>query len=136
MKELTSLEREVLRMLLAGDDELLSILRAQLETATVAKREMTGVGFYTTFEISPVAPRAGNLAFRFGDVEASIRGLKHGAGFLLFVKLGALEMLEGYTYDEPWPPDTSEFTLSYTTGHERDMMAFRKILHGDNPTSS
>jgi hypothetical protein len=129
MKDLTSLEREVLRMLLAGDDELLSILRTQVETATVAKREMTGVGFYTTFEISQMAPRAGNLAFKFGDVDASIKGLKHGAGFLLFVKLGALEMLEGYTYDEPWPPDTSEFTLGYTTGHERDMAALRKILH-------
>lgn len=123
-------------MLLAGDDELLSILRTQLETATVAKREMTGVGFYTTLEISPMAPRAGNLAFKFGDVDANIRGLKHGAGFLLFVKLGALQMLEGYTYDEQWPPDTSAFTLGYTTGRERNMVALRKILHGDNPTRS
>ena len=125
MRDLTSLEREVLRMLLAGDDEFLSTLRTQLETATVAKREMTGVGFYTTFEISPTAPRAGNLAFKFGDVDASIRGLKYGAGFLLFVKLGALQMLEGYTYDEPWPADTSEFTLGYTTGHQRDLVALR-----------
>jgi hypothetical protein len=129
MKKLTTLEQNVMQALLDGEDDILSILREQLKAALVIKREMTGMGFYTTFEVSADVPRAGDLSFKFGDVVASIPSLNHGAGFLLYVKLGILQMLEGYSYDEPWPQETSEFELSYTSGHQRDTEALHKILH-------
>jgi hypothetical protein len=40
-------------------------------------------------------------------------------------------MLEGYTYDEPWPQEISEFELTYRGGEQRDLEALRKILHGE-----
>jgi hypothetical protein len=136
MKDLTTLEQAVMQALLDGDDDILSILREQLKTTLVVKREMTGVGFYTTFEVSADVPRADNRSFKFGDVVASITGLKHGAGFLLYVKLGVLQMLEGYSYDEPWPEENAEFKLSYTPGQQRDTEALRKLLQGNSPMSN
>jgi hypothetical protein len=118
-----------MQKLLDGDNAIFSILREQLEAIIVTKREMTGVGFYTTFAVSQGARRVpGNRSFKFGDVTAELPGLKFGAGFLLYVKDGALHMLEGYSYDEKWPQETSDFALSYTKGLRRDPEVLQKIL--------
>lgn len=129
MTALTNFERAVMEKLLEGEDEVLSILREQLEVIVVDKRELTGVGFYTTFSVPENARclRA-RPSFKFGDVIAKIPELNHGAGFLLYVEGGALHMLEGYTYDEPWPQLVHSFGLSYVSGGQRDMKALRDIL--------
>src|SRR5436305_953785 len=106
------LEHHVLQMLLEGDDPLLAILRNQLEIATRAPREDSGVGFFTHFEVPEQAPRVpGKPSMQFGDVIAEMEGLRYGAGFVLFIKNGVLTMLEGYTYDEPWPETISRYEL-------------------------
>jgi len=133
MKDLTNLERKVMQALLDGEDDILSILREQLGATVVVKRKMTGVGFFTTFAVSDDVRRADDRSFKFDDVIASISGLAHGAGFLLYVEHGLLHMLEGYTYDEPWPQEISEFELTYRGGDQRDMEALRKILQGTIP---
>jgi hypothetical protein len=46
-------------------------------------------------------------------VNATIDGLAHGAGFVLFVRGGRIETLEGFSYDEPWPPRVERFLLAY-----------------------
>src|SRR5256885_15953729 len=102
---LNELEVAALALLLEGDSPVLTALRRQLTVAAVRERELTGVGFFTSFKVPPNASRApvpSNFA-PFGDVGADIEGLRHGAGFLLFLKDGYLDMLEGYTYGEPWP---------------------------------
>jgi hypothetical protein len=33
------------------------------------------------------------------------KGLVHGAGFVVFIDQGRLAVLEGFTYDEDWPPE-------------------------------
>jgi hypothetical protein len=130
MSKLTSLEDQVLRMLLAGDDEALSVLRKQAKQASVSSRKMTGVGFYTTFEIPPEAPRlTGRASFKFGDVNGRAANLKHGLGFLLYVADGALNALEGYTYDEPWPKEVQGLVLSYSEGQNRNLHDLNMILH-------
>jgi hypothetical protein len=126
--EITNLEQAVLQKLLNGDHLLLNSLRRQLEACRVDSREFTGAGFYTTFVLDEgVEERAGG-DLKFGDVIAQIDGLKHGAGFLLYVKAGALKMLEGYSYDEPWPERIAGFKLSFMKGEERDWKALAKIL--------
>lgn len=45
----TPLEIGVLRLLLAGDDPVLGILREQFNHAELLSHEFTGVGFYTHF---------------------------------------------------------------------------------------
>jgi hypothetical protein len=67
-------------------------------------------------------------SFKFGDVVAEIEGLKHGAGFLLFITDGALDELEGYCYDEAWPKEVIGFKLAYFGGSERDMKSLKDII--------
>lgn len=113
MEPLTEFERAVLEKLLAGDHPVLAVLRAQAQAARLASREYTGVGFYLSFDVPPEAPALLTQNFHFGDVNAAVDGLQHGAGFVVFVGGGRLEMLEGYSYDEPWPKEIHGFKLTY-----------------------
>jgi hypothetical protein len=111
---LNDFEQTVLDKLLAGDHDVLVALRAQAAMARLASREYTGAGFHCSFEVPADAPRVSAMSdFELGDVDASIDGLEHGAGFLLFVRNGRMTMLEGYSYEEPWPADLRNFKLTY-----------------------
>lgn len=115
--ELNKLEIEVLKLQLKGSDKLLVDLKNQLQHIKVIKRELTGSGFYTSFfndslsSIEDCDDLLGDM--KFGDVCAEIEDLKNGAGFLLYVENGKISMLEGYSYDEPWPEKCDKFTLSF-----------------------
>ncbi len=113
MTELTDLEQAVLGKLLEGDNTVLATLREQAGRARLTKRENTGAGFYCDIEVDGDAPTVRG-DFHLGDVQAEIRGLDHGAGFVLFVRDGRINMLEGYTYDEPWPDRVTDFSLRYS----------------------
>ncbi|MGH9498025.1 MAG: hypothetical protein ACRD3L_02685 [Terriglobales bacterium] len=122
MKTLTTLEKQVLEMLLHGQDEVLTVLRRQAKRLEVTSREMTGVGFYTEFSVPYDAPRVpGGLTFKLGDVNGTADNVSHGLGFLLYVKDGALGMLEGYTYEEPWPVDVRGLVLTYASKEGRKL---------------
>jgi hypothetical protein len=107
--KLLPLERRALERLLAltGRElspEDLELLRQQLATAIILSREMTGVGFYTTFRVDKDARRLPKReSFWFGAVGADVPGLEHGAGFQLYIKEGAVDQLEGFCYGESWP---------------------------------
>jgi len=120
---LEPLEAAVLAMLLRGDHAVLAALRDQLAAATITRRELTGAGFFIDFAIPAAAPPAPVRTLRFGDVEASLAGLEHGAGFVLFVNDGRLTMLEGYTYGEPWPSPVTDFALRYHDPARADLSA-------------
>ena len=113
MQDLNDFERAVLSKLLAGDHPVLAVLRTQAETTRVARREYTGAGFFLSFIVSHAAPQLDELDLHIGDVDAEVDGLHNGAGFVLFIRKGRLHMLEGYTYDEPWPTEIKDFKLSY-----------------------
>ncbi len=114
MEGLNNFENAVLAKLFAGNHPLLAALRSQAEKARLVSRDYTGAGFYCTFAVpSEVPPLPQHLDFQFGDVNAKISGLKHGAGFVVFVRGGRLDTLEGYSYDEPWPEAVGDFELSY-----------------------
>jgi len=109
---LTPLEKAVVDMLLQKRGEPFDTIRQQLAHASVTKREFTGVGFFTEFAVQADASVRRNLPdATIGDVGAKFPMLQHGAGFLLFIRDGVVSMLEGYTYDEPWPASTDEFRV-------------------------
>jgi hypothetical protein len=109
---LTPLEKAVLDMMLDKPGEPFDTVRQQLATATVTKREFSGVGFFTNFELPADAPVRRDLPdATLGGVNAAFPNLQHGAGFLLFIRGGVVTTLEGYTYDEQWPTRTDEFSL-------------------------
>jgi hypothetical protein len=112
MEPLGDLERAVLEMMAEGDAPEMRKLQEQLAGCVVRSRELTGVGFFTSLEVdrASVAP-VERLPTPFGDVYAEIEGLAHGAGFLLWIKDGYVDTLEGHSYDEPWPDVIGAFTL-------------------------
>jgi hypothetical protein len=128
MRNLTNLESAVLRKLLSGNHPVLALLCDQFDVCRAKKREITGVGFFTDLDVSAYTGVRLELDLKFGDVVAEIDGLEHGAGFVLYVQQGLLTLLEGYTYDEPWPDRIAGFKLRHLTGDERDWEALSKLL--------
>lgn len=121
MKGLNDLERAVMHMLLSGEHPALATLREQADRSRLREREATGVGFYCHFDVPEDAPVVEHATdFEIGDVNGQIQGLVHGAGFVLFIRGGRIDFLEGFSYDEPWPDHIGEFVLSYQGG-SRDL---------------
>lgn len=122
---LEPLEAAVLDKLLAGPHPILNALRRQLTGLTVKRRERTGAGFFTEFSVAESSAPASTSSskLRFGDVQATIGGLQHGAGFLLYVDGGLLRMIEGYSFEEPWPEEIKAFTLSYVEPDRKSVLA-------------
>jgi len=121
-------EEIVMKELLSGDDHNLEILRAQFSSAEVRSREFTGVGFYTYFRPDVNMPKVeGKQAFQFGDLKVDLQGVKAGVGFVLFIKNGYLDFLEGYTYDDPWPGDIDILSIGFETNGIRDLEKLSKI---------
>jgi hypothetical protein len=105
---LSEMEQRALEMLLAGDNAELAVLRAQLKGAAVGRREFTGVGFFTHLSVPATLARLkGRARLVLGDLYAEVSGLKHPAGFLLFVKDGAIDLLECFIVDDHWPDDAT-----------------------------
>lgn len=122
LQSLNGLEQAVLELLLAGDHPVLARLRRQLPTCRVKGREMTGHGFYARLVVDRAI--GGELVpterMWIRDVGGEILGLQHGAGFALCENNGVLDFLEGFTYDEPWPAQISEYSLHYDRARVRD----------------
>lgn len=111
--ELSQFEKEILDAILEGDHPVLEVLRQQVRTCRVRKREFTGAGFYTWLTVPPDAPQTSpSGTFTLSGAHAELAGLDHGAGFVLFVTNGILDNLEGFSYDEPWPETMGTYTIS------------------------
>jgi hypothetical protein len=98
--DFTSLERAVLQAICKMYLADRAALGAQLSTATVLSRQNTGAGFYTHFVVERASSDAlGGERLRSGP-EARVDGLQHGMGFILWLKEGYADHLEGYCYGE------------------------------------
>ena len=106
-------EREVMEMIAKENPKYEAKIMAQYEKAHVIKREFTGHGFFTDFDITDPADSLGcGYNNQLGDLTAEFPEVKFGAGFVLFIKNGFIEMLEGYVYgDEAWPDQITEYKL-------------------------
>ena len=97
-------EAELLKLLLEGDLPILVVLRDQAARARVVRREFSGVGFFTWFEIPDNVTLAEPPGFAGGNVNIQMEDLAYGAGCVLFIRNGKLDMLECYTNaGERWP---------------------------------
>jgi hypothetical protein len=110
---LSFLEHEVIATVLRPDHPVFEALRLQFDWCEAAARELTGAGFFTELSIpidaapAPVTPGLLHLS----GVVAEVDGLKHGAGFVLWIENGVLATLEGFSYDEPWPERVNGYSL-------------------------
>ena len=111
---MTKLERIVIDKCLEGTHPILVELRAQASKLKVVERVWTGVGFFTEFVLPEDAAKVRLPGqHRIGDVFAEIEGLEYGAGFVLFIVDGQITLLEGHSYEEPWPPGARLINLSH-----------------------
>jgi len=98
--DFTTLERAVLAAICDKHSEDRAALEAQLSTATLLGRENTGAGFYTRFAVDRASSIAiGGMRLRDG-LATKIVGLEQGMGFILWLKDGYADCLEGYSYAE------------------------------------
>ena len=98
--EFTSLEQSVLKVICEMYPQDRAALESQLASATLLRRENTGAGFYTYFTVAP-PPAIAILGKRIRPgPTAKVGGLQYGMGFILWLKEGCVECLEGYSHDE------------------------------------
>ncbi len=97
MKDLYPLECAVLEAIARQVPDHTDALSRQLTQARVVARKNTGVGFYTTIDISSDGRICG-ITSPIGDVGTTVDHLQHGMGFLLWLKEGRMHELEGYSY--------------------------------------
>ncbi len=95
MDDLSDLELAVLHAIAVQVSGSTAVLEHQMKTARAIARENTGAGFFTTFTVASDQILEG-VRSPVGDVGATVQGLKHGMGFLLWIKDGLMYQLEGY----------------------------------------
>jgi hypothetical protein len=66
-----------------------------------------------------------------GDVSADIDGLEHGVGFILCIEDGYLHMLEGYTFEGPWP----DRIITYSLNREKSFFDRTEFLDDEKETT-
>ena len=95
MLSLNELEKAVLaQMLRQASGDLLDLLREQIEGVSVVGRKNTGAGFFTELKVKQFS-RPIEAKVIEEDVCADIEGFDHPMSFLLFVRNGAIQTLEG-----------------------------------------
>ncbi len=97
-KEVLDLAGRLMVLSLAGDHPFCVTLRQQYERAHVREVELTGVGFFVTFEVPASVPRTSPAKFSGGDARIKVEVIPNGAGCVLFVIDGVVRQLEVYTY--------------------------------------
>ena len=100
------MEKEVIRLILQENSKWSYLLQ---DNFMITKREFTGVGFYTDFYKKVIKIRKFENA-RISTV-GGILNEKIQVGFVLFIEEGQLDVLEGYTYDEPWPEKITAYKI-------------------------
>ena len=112
---LTPLEHDVIATLVRPAHPLMNAFREQLAVCRIKSRELTGVGFFTHIVVPQRLAVAAVGKLILSDVAAELDGVQHGAGFVLFIEDGMLDVLEGFTYDEPWPDRVEGFAVRSLT---------------------
>lgn len=124
------LVERIMDMLLAGNHEVLALLRKQYRVAEVISEEKSEVGFFVKFHVEKYQMDLPNYrqTFQIGDVGGMLNGIEEAVGFVLFIKDGVIEMLEGYTCAiEKWPQNDSDIVLNYHSAGERESLLLQNI---------
>jgi hypothetical protein len=97
-KEVLDLAHRLMTLLLAGDHPFCTALHEQLVHAKIRQVELTGVGFFVSYDVSADVPFAVPTKFAGGHADIRVEGIPNSAGCVLFVDHGVIQMLEVYTY--------------------------------------
>ena len=111
---LSEFESALIDYILAGEDVVLSRLRAQMQCLVGIKHEHTGVGEFIDFVFSPsIITLIDKPSFGVDDVKISVNDSSTTAGCRLYINEGIVYSLEIYAYGDVWPTLVSDFHLRY-----------------------
>jgi hypothetical protein len=88
-------------------------LVAQLRSAHVTLREFTGFGFFTEFEVDKSLSKTEAHQSPFGRLHAEVGPDGYLMGFMVYLKDGFAEMIEGYSYGDGYG-DLDLLTADFT----------------------
>lgn len=87
-------------------------LREQLSKVRECDTVLSGKGFYTNFMLQDNAvPLPGCPDLELGFDMAEDENIDHQVGFMLFVRNGLIQMLEGFSYGQVWPQEVVNAAL-------------------------
>ena len=98
MAYLNELENAVLQAMCEREDSYPVALRSQIKSAEVASRQNTGAGFYTCLKLDQSLALLEQKVF--DNVFAKISGLNNPMTFVLFVRDGKIDTLEGASVED------------------------------------
>jgi len=96
--EMERLARELMPLLLHGNDPRMELLRLQYQEASVAISDASLHGFYADISVPANAIRVEEPDHGAGDAVIPVKGEKHPAGCILYVVEGVLKFLEVYNH--------------------------------------
>ena len=110
----TTLERAVIEHTLDGSDPVLEVLRGQWAASCVSRREFTGAGSFTTLLVPPsVRTLSTKRRFALNGPTVQVLHREEPIGSVSFDEEGRLAVLEMFAYADPWPEDTSTFSIEH-----------------------
>ncbi|MBS7703132.1 hypothetical protein [Chelatococcus asaccharovorans] len=78
----------------------------------VAERRFTRAGFFTDYKRDVRLQNKDNIKIKhWARIGAKINFGAFDAGFIVFLRDGYIEFLEGYVYEGTWPSNISEYSL-------------------------
>ena len=100
---------------IASCDRERSVMERQIESLRLLKRDFTGVGFYSTFDVPDSVERLDQGRWKIEDMGhgfAHHPSLPAGAMFILWIRAGKIVTLEGVTAGGDWPSDETQFRVA------------------------
>jgi len=127
-------EHAVMTKLLEGNDPVLRALQKQYTKAYVEKREMTSMGFFSSFRYKgPVEQLENHKNFLLGDVAGTINN--EGINLDLFIENGVITTLKGTILGVPWPEHIYTLELEYWGDGGKRNMELLRSSYNNNPQS-
>ena len=110
MNELRPIERAALEAIANSDVRGAHLIREQLPSMRVLRREESPVGFFVHFAKDDIHTPNRHWT---GNVVASVPGLKLGIGFVALIENDVVVMLEAFTFgDEQLPDEITDFEIN------------------------
>lgn len=110
--------KKVMKKLLNGEDKVFDVLKEQYSNATVISREFTGCGFFTSFDV-PDELAVNGMKGLVDDVSARFDDSDMAYMFILFVRDGKIDCLEGVTVLGDWEYNYENAILQYEFDYGR-----------------
>ncbi len=113
--EVLDLTAVLMPQLLNGSDGSLEVLRRQYARCSVSRVELTGAGFFVSFDVPDDLERCVPARLAGGDACIMYEESPIQAGCVLFVREGVLQELEVYVFDGEWPEHAHVTSVAYVT---------------------